>query len=125
MPDNEGVGIGELSRQVQGVLLRFEGLATKLEQQFVRTDNYLLYQRLVDEAIAGLKQTMATLASSDQLKNVTDDVASKASKGTVEALTDRVEALEDDKKWLIRLVLGFIVMGILGTVFVVSKGSGA
>lgn len=42
----------------------------------------------------------------------------------VDELVRRVDSLEDDKKWLVRLVGAFIIMGILGAVFV-TKSVGA
>ena len=127
-PPEDGVGIGELSRQVRDVLVRFEGLATRLETQFVRSDNFLLYKQLVDTAIANLQQRGSESASSEQVNNLREDVESlttgKASKSDVTNLERRIDALEDDKKWLVRLVVGFIILGVLGAVFAVSQAGG-
>lgn len=40
-------------------------------------------------------------------------------------LKGRVTDLEDGRKWLSRLVLGFIVLAVLGAVFTVAKAGGA
>jgi hypothetical protein len=77
--------LGELSRQVQGVLVRVENVVTKLEQQYVRNDIYRLWQQGIDE---------------------------------------RVKGLEDTNKWLVRLVLTFVVAGVLGASIVFGKGGG-
>lgn len=133
-------GIGELSRQVRDVLVRFEGLATRLETQFVRNDNFNLYKQLVDQAIFNLQGTVAAMARADKLADVEGDMAkkadvnyvtglnkrvdTKAGKDVVDALVKRVDDLEDDRKWLIRLVIGFIILAVLGAVFAVSQGAG-
>lgn len=84
MTTEPGPTIGELSRQVQGVLVRVESVVSRLETQYVRNDLYLLGQKNVD---------------------------------------DRITQLEDDKKWLYRLVIGFIVTAVLVAVFTISGGS--
>jgi hypothetical protein len=113
---------------VRDVLIRFEGLATRLETQFVRSDNFLLYKQLVDTAISNLQQRVNDLASLEQFGNLRQDVdnlsTDKAAKTDVTSLERRVTELEDDKKWLIRLILGFIILAVLGAVFVVSKAGG-
>lgn len=124
MGDHDTPGIGELSRQVRDVLLRFEGLATRLETQFVRSDNFNLYKQLVDQSIAGLESTIQSLARKDRLDAVEDDLDDKCDKATVNALTRRVDDLEDGKKWLTRLVVGFIILGVLGAIFTLSQGPG-
>jgi hypothetical protein len=101
--------------------VRFEGLATRLETQFVRSENFQLYKQLVDTAISNLQQRVGELASAEQMKNIRDDVDEKASKSDVANLARRVDALDDDKKWLVRLVVGFIILGVLGAVFAVSQ----
>lgn len=120
--DEDGIGIGELSRQVQQVLIRFEGLAARLESQFIRKETYDLRGQLVDQAISQLQEKTSSLATAETARTLREEVDKKASKGQVEGLEQRVTELEDDRKWLIRLVLGFIVLSILGAIFVVSKG---
>lgn len=124
MQDSDGVGIGELSRQVRDVLLRFEGLATRLETQFVRNDNFALYKQLVDNSLDQLQKTVTLLASLERVSNLESKVADKADKATMTGLEDRVVQLEDDKKWITRLVIGFIVLAVLGAIFAVSKAGG-
>ena len=112
MPDNEGVGIGELSRQVRDVLSRFEGLVARLETQFVRQDNFAYYRQLVDQAIRQLQETSRELA---------DSIKQLPTEAKLKSLEERVAELEDDKKWLTRLVLGFIVLGVIGAAFALQK----
>ena len=123
--EEQGIGVGELSRQVRDVLVRMEGLAARLESQFIRTDNFALYKQLVDTAISQLQQAVAKLPPAEVVTQLSKDMEDTVSKGTHAALVKRVEDLEDDKKWLIRLVLGFIVLGVLGAVFAVTKASGS
>lgn len=128
MPDriDPDVGIGELSRQVRDVLIRFEGLATRLETQFVRSEHLELYKQLVNQTLKTLQDAVSKLASAENVRALKDDVDAKADNTRVSILEDKVKELEDDKKWLSRLILGFIVMGVLGAVFAFSQiGGGA
>jgi hypothetical protein len=121
MQEEGDVGVGELSRQVRDVLVRFEGLATRLDGQFVREDNFKLYQRLVDQAILSLQNAVKELASLETVKNLRFEVEGKASRGQVAGLEEDIKELQDDKKWLVRLIVGFIVMGVLAAVIVIPK----
>lgn len=101
MAEQDGISVGELSRQVRDVLLRFQGLADRLDTAYVSKEFYNLSQQLVDKSLKALED-------------------GKASKSSVEELQKRIDDLEDDKKWLVRLVLSFIIIAILGAVFVAS-----
>lgn len=110
MADDLSVGIGELARQVRDVFSRIEGIAQRLESgQFVRTDLYNLYKESIDARIGQLLASIALLTS-----NKADDLV-------VKALEARVAQLEDDKKWLVRLVLTFVVLAVLAAAFAASK----
>lgn len=126
--DPNEVGVGELGRLVQSVLLRFESLATKLESQFVRIENYDLYKQIIANEIAGIKEKLTDMASKsatvERLGNDETLIGGKASKGELEALTKRVSDLEDDKKWLTRIILSFVILGVLSAVFVAAKVGG-
>lgn len=117
---DDGVGIGELSRQVQQVLLRFESLATRLETQFVNKESYSIYQLLVDQAIKTLQDTTKQLATAETANSLKADVDGKASTGALKGLEQRVSELEDDRKWLVRLLIGFIVLGVLSAIYVAA-----
>ena len=108
---DDGIGVGELARQVRDVFSRLEGLATRLENQFVRTDIFNLYKENVNTALAAVQEKNRGLESD------------KVDKASFDALQSRVAQLEDERKWLTRLVIGFIILGILGAVFVASGGS--
>lgn len=100
---DDGVSVGELSRQVKDVLIRFQALAERLDTSYVSREVYDLTQKLVDKSLKSLE-------------------TGKADSSLVSDLEKRVSSLEDDRKWLVRLVLGFIVLGILGVVYVASGG---
>lgn len=127
-PDPNGVGVGELSRMVRDVLVRFEGLATRLETQFVRTDIFEFYKLQTQTELTRLSEALSKAADrvtlTERLKDTSDDLEKKASKGELEAISKRVSDLEDDKKWLTRIILGFVVAGVLGAAFLVNKASG-
>ena len=110
MPPPDDIGIGELARQVRDVFSRIEGLAQRLEGgQFVRNDLWQVYKEGLEARMIGLK------AQLDALTSIKSDVTQ------VKNLEDRVAQLEDDKKWLVRLVIGFVILGVLGALFAVSK----
>lgn len=124
MSENESPGVGELSRQVRDVLVRFEGLATRLETQFVRSDNFNLYKQLVDQSIKQLQDVVVQLARAEKVEDLEESMKYKADTAAVNTLSKRVDDLEDGKKWITRLVLGFIILGVLGAVLV-FQGTGA
>lgn len=111
-PPDEGISVGELSRRLSDTLVRIEGLARRLEDgQFVRTDLYTARQEAVNVALAALQ---------DKVRDLDGD---KAEDNQLSSLVARVEQLEDDKKWLLRLVIGFIILGVLGAIFIASGGT--
>ena len=102
------------------MLLRFERLATRLETQFVNKESYSIYQKLVDQEIKTLQDTTKQLATAETANSLKSEVEGKASNGALKGLEQRVSELEDDRKWLVRLVIGFIVLGVLGAIYVAS-----
>lgn len=108
MTGNDGVSIGELSRQMQDVLIRFEGLTRRLEEQFARRETLELYRANID---LSLKQTSDKV---NEVERVSVDQAE------FQALANRVRELEEDKKWMTRLVIGFVVLTVLGAFIAVS-----
>lgn len=130
-PPDEGISVGELSRRLTDVFTRFEGLARRLEEgQFVRTELYIVYREQVNTALAELQARVTHLeqdkaskgalaAVESRVKDLDDD---KVDKITHNSLESRVVQLEDDKKWLVRLVIGFIILGVLGAVYAAASG---
>lgn len=110
MTDDQSISIGELSRQVRDVLIRFQGISQQLQEQFINKTVLELTLTPYKQAHDNLEKTVAALESG------------KAEITELKALTERVGQLEDDKKWLIRLVIGFVILAILGAmVFVGGK----
>lgn len=107
-PDLSGVTPGELGRIVRDTLVRFEGLATRLETGFVRTDNFDYYKQLVETRV----------------REVSTEIASKASKTELDGLRARIEELEDDKKYLTRIVISFVLLLVLTGAVAIAKITG-
>lgn len=111
---------------VRDVLVRFEGLVTRLETQFVRTDVFDYYKQLVETDIKRLNIAADRAADKEKFREIEVDMEKKVSKGELTALEKRILNLEDDKKWLVRVVISFIVVGVLTAIFAVAKvGGGA
>lgn len=115
----EGISIGELSRQVRDVLIRFETLAARLDVAFVSKELYNLRQQVLDQSLKALEEATDRAASRDSVKKLDESTAKRVE---FDELKKRVDGLEDDKRWLIRLVASFIILGILGAVFIVGGG---
>jgi len=81
--------LGEVARRLDDVFKRFEQLANDLPKTFVSKELYDAYRE-------------TATAQQDQLKIVIDNQSK------------RIEDLEDDKKWLWRLVVGAVIMALLG-----------
>lgn len=129
MPDSaEGQGapgLGELSRQVRDVLVRFEGLAARLETQFVRSDIFILYKENLDRELRRLARVVDDIEDKMDKMPSADKLDKLATVESVKTLEGRVGWLEDNLKWIVRLVLGFVVMGILAAVIVFGKPAGS
>lgn len=96
------ISIGELARQLKDVVTRLEGVMRRLDNgQFVRTDLFDRYEESVASKITKLEKD-------------TDD---KAAKSEFVQLALRVTKLEDEKTWITRLVVSFIILAVLGIVF--------
>ena len=106
MSDSD-ISVGELARQLRDAFGRLEGVTRRLEDgQFVRSD---LFERVEDN----FKLRIDTLDK--EIKALDNE---KADNSQVKALETRVTELEGDKTWLVRLVLGFIILGVLGAIYV-------
>jgi hypothetical protein len=113
--------IAELTRQLQDVLTRFENLSVKMDERFVQKENFIVWQRLFDETIHGIRdsirilgETKSTHADKEDLARIETFVETRASKTEVATLRTEVDALKDDKKWLQRTIYGFLIIAVLG-----------
>jgi sugar-specific transcriptional regulator TrmB len=110
--DDAAPNLGEIGRRLQESFSRLESLAHKLEDgQFVRTDLYNLYKEGQASQLVTMKEAI------DQLERV------KVDSTEVNSMEQRIQQLEDDKKWLIRLVLGLVIVAVLGLVIVTNGGA--
>lgn len=103
------ISVAELSRQVRDVLLRFQGLADRLDTTYATKETFMLYQELVNQALAGLQDKYASLERDKTEKTFSDGIER------------RLAAIEDNQKWLTRLVLALVVTAIVAGVLVSGK----
>lgn len=95
--------LGEVARRLDEVFKRYEQIANELPKTFVSKDLF--------EASKELTKAQVDAA---QIQHA--------------VLQKQVEALEDDKKWLYRLIIGAIILAVLGLLFSTThsiKSSGA
>lgn len=104
------IGLGELARRVQEVYARFESIAARIETAYVTKEVFDLNLKLFDNKLDSLKQLH------------TEEINGVVSEN--EDLSRRIKELEDDKTWLIRLVIGAIILAFLGAGFAASKAVG-
>ena len=90
----------ELARRLDEVTSRLENGLSRFDSTYIRKDVY-------DQA----QKTAEAEHTAQELK--------------IKNLESRLDDLEDDKKWLVRLVIGFIVLGVLGAVIGFAKAAGA
>jgi predicted nuclease of restriction endonuclease-like RecB superfamily len=100
------ISIAELARQVREVLGRFQSLADRLDTSYVTKEVFDLYQRGVDKTVGELEKDAANLERD------------KAEVLAFNDLARRVANIEDNQKWMVRLILGLIVVAIVGTVLI-------
>lgn len=115
MSGDEYPGPGELSRQVREVLVRFETLGARLETQFVRADIFQLWRQKLEE---DLKELIAN-------KERDHKELEKSAQTERDHLVKRISDLEDNVKWFVRLVLGFVLLAVIGAAITLGKGGGA
>lgn len=103
------VSVAELARQVQSAMTRLEQLARDLQERFITTQVFGLMKENIDNR------------NRAQDKDIADLELTKADKSALGDLEKRVSALEDDKKWLTRLVGGVIILAVVGLLFAVRN----
>jgi hypothetical protein len=90
------MSMAELARRLDEVAQRFEALANRLDTTYLRREIFNSYRELADASVKSQSERM------DEMKA-------------------RITELEEGRKWLSRLVIGFIVVAVLGAVFTVAK----
>lgn len=88
--------LNELARRLDAVTSALEAGMSRLDLTYVRKDVY------------------------DQWK-ITADAEHLRISDRSSGLEVRIKEMEDARTWLVRLIAGFIIMGVLGAVFVASK----
>lgn len=124
---DEPISVGELSRQVRDVLLRFQTLAERLDQSYMSKEVFDLWQRLINGEIAQLQIKLTEAIETAKRKADADDLTTlkleKANTAEVSGIDNRVKSLEDNQKWVVRLVLSLIIVAVITGVLITS-GSG-
>src|SRR4051812_7966278 len=99
--------LAELARRMQEMYVRFEAIAVKMETSYVTKELYELNNKYTEQLVLATKDYSVNLRRESK-----DDIA---------ILKTRVDELEDDKKWLVRLVFGAILLTVLGTILISTK----
>lgn len=114
MPDSATPpGLGELSRLVRDVLMRFENLATKLETQFVNKDIFKLYS---DGVARELEHLVTRMNATDTSTAKALDLSVAAEKERNEQLERRISKLEAHLTWVVRVVAAAVILAVLAAV---------
>ena len=92
------ISLGEVARRLDEVLTRFERLSSDLPKQFVTRDLFDSY-----------KETVAA-------KNETMEIEHRE-------MQRRIGELEDDKKWLYRLIIGAVILAIVSIAFTAGRAA--
>lgn len=81
-------------------------------------DNYTIGElaRMVAGALARMESLAARLEGGQFVSAEVFRVYKEKVDLQLQGLTDEVDDLKDDKKWLTRLVYGFIILAVLGVV---------
>lgn len=92
---DDSPALPEVARRLNEVFGRYEQIANELPKTFVSKE---LFEAKQEVMLARIDAAMAQHV----------------------VLQKQVEALEDDKKWLYRLIIGAVVLAVLGLLFTVS-----
>lgn len=102
-----GPTLAELARRMQEMYVRFEAIAIKMETSYVTKELYELNNRYLEELVGRNKEY------SDNLRRQSEE--------DIKLLRTSIDELNDDKKWLVRLVFGAIILTVLGTILIGTK----
>jgi hypothetical protein len=110
--ESESPVVAQLAERLRDALVRLEGLASKIDSQYLSKELWKADSLRMDEVIRGIRQSI------DGIKDI---AATHATKEELSQVRLDVAELQDDKKWLIRLVIGLIVVGVISA-FIASGG---
>lgn len=106
----EDITAAELARRMGDVLRQFENLVKQVEERYARKDWLDLYQKGIDLQIQSVKEQIGTKANKSDLP----DMSVYVKKDIHDELKKDVEELKASNTWLFRLVIGFVILGVLG-----------
>lgn len=121
---NDQISVGELARQVRDVLLRFQTLAERLDNTYVSKEVLGLWEKLTESRIKAIEGSLVTKAEISAVTDLKADLEKKADQSEISSIDARVKSLEDNQKWVVRLVLGLILVAVISAVLVTSGGTG-
>lgn len=112
---SEDITTGELSRQLAAVLQRFEALANRLNETYVTRQVWDLASQNTKSSLEQLDRDIEKLASKESVEKKADVTEIKNLKNQIDALEIRVKKQEENVTWLVRTILAFVILAILGT----------
>lgn len=118
---SDDISVGEISRQMKDVLQRFEALINKIDSTFVSRVVWELYTLGLNQQLADIKQDIGEKAATADTATLHAELDKRVSKTAYDALEKRVANMEATQTWITRLVGAFIIIGILGVVFVTGS----
>jgi len=111
VPDTQNSpALGELSRQVRDVLTRYEGIANKLETNFVTKEFFKLYTDGLARELEHASRAADRQAAAEKERN--------------DQLDKRVSKLESNITWVVRVVIAAIVVAVLAAIGISRSGGG-
>lgn len=119
-PDHQP-GLAELARQVQGVLARFEALAGKLEANFLTKEIFRLYSDGVARELEHISKSLDAKAEAEKER---DSHLEKRIADVEGSLGKRISSVEDNITWVVRIVIGAIILALLAVVGITAKAKG-
>lgn len=127
------ISVGELARQVHDALGRLQLLAERLDNTYVTKEVHALYQQVTDQNLGNVRRTAEAAAKKNDLdalrilvdqkapmSEVTDLKNEKAEKTLLDAAVQRITALEDNQKWVVRAVILLVIVAVVSAALVTS-----
>lgn len=121
--------ITRIEQAVENIAEKVEGLVLEFQTFRARMDNVLLSVEEHDRALKGNNGTVGLIAKVANALDVLNEL-NLALKGhaekpgliaTIDRLSKTVECWNDDRKWITRLIIGWVVTTILGLVVIALK----